>query len=214
MTTSTQNQPNALEALFKSSATSAEYAQNFFDRLALRMKVIDPEAIGRVIEEFEKAQEDNRTIFFVANGGSAAVASHIVNDLCANNIVPGKRGYRAFCLADNVESITAIANDSCYENIFCNQLACHMVPGDLVVALSVSGNSPNILRAVDYANENGGITIGWAGMDGGKLLERCKIGIVIPSTRDEYGPVEDIFSNIGHIITGYVTMKRGRRLAH
>lgn len=206
--------PNALESLFRSSSTSAEYAQSFFGRLHEVLSRVSPEAVGQVIEALERAQAENRSIFFVANGGSAAVASHIVNDLCANNIVPGKRGFRAFCLADNVESVTAIANDSCFENIFCNQLACHMCPGDVVVGLSVSGNSENIIRAIDYANDHGGLTIGWAGMDGGKLLKKAKIGIAIPSTRDEYGPVEDIFSNIGHIITGYITMKRGRMLAH
>jgi D-sedoheptulose 7-phosphate isomerase len=207
-------QSNALESLFRSSAGGADYAAKFFARLQEVLARVEAQSIGEVIDALERAQELNKSIFFVANGGSAAVASHIVNDLCANNIVPGKRGFRAFCLADNVESITAIANDSCFENIFCNQLACHMCPGDVVVALSVSGNSENIIRAVDYANEHGGLTIGMAGMDGGRLLQKTQIRVAIPSTRDEYGPVEDIFSNIGHVLTGYITMKRGKMLAH
>lgn len=210
----TTAQMNAMEGLFASSRTSAEYVAGFFDHMAEVMRKIDPAAIARQIEIIEKAQEENRSIFFLGNGGSSAVCAHIVNDLCPNSLVSGKRGFRAFSLADNVESVTAIANDSGFENIFSYQLQHNMVPGDAVVGMSVSGNSENVLRAIDYANEHGAITCGWAGMEGGKLAQRAKFSIVIPSTRDEYGPVEDLFSNIGHVITGYLTMKRGRRLAH
>ena len=108
-------------------------------------------------------------------------------------------------------SVTALANDASYEEIFSIQLAANMRPGDVVMALSVSGSSPNVVRAVEYANEHGGYTIGCCGFDGGKLAKISKLPIVIPSTKDEYGPVEDMFSVIMHIIQSYISMQRGRR---
>ena len=203
-----------LEALFEASRDEAEYVKGFFRRMADVMDQVDPEAVAEVVRLIDKAQVENKSIFFIANGGSAAVASHIVNDLCVNTLVGSARGFRAFSLTDNVESITAVANDSGYENVFSYQLQCNMQPGDVLVALSVSGNSENIIRAVDWANENGGLTIGWSGFGGGRLAERAKVSIHIPSTRDEYGPVEDLFSNLGHVVTGYLKMKRGGRLYH
>ena len=205
---------NALEALFETSNSPTEYAAGFLARMAELMKTIDIEAIAKVVDAIDRAQQENRAIFCIGNGGSAAVASHIVNDLCPNSLVKGKRGFRAFSLTDNVESLTAIANDSGFENIFSAQLECDMQPGDVVMAFSVSGNSENIIRAIDYANENGATTIGLVGFEGGRLVEKCKHVVLVPTTHDEYGPVEDIFSNIGHIITGYLAMKHGRKLSH
>ena len=212
--TTTTKQP-ALEALFESSETTEAYVGGFIERMAEVTKTVDVKKVAQVIGVIKKACEESRSIFFIANGGSAAVASHIVNDLCPNSLVEDRPGFRAYSLVDNVESVTAIANDSGFENIFLYQLRCDLRPGDVLVALSVSGNSENIIRAVDYANEIGATTIGWSGFeDGGRLAEKAQIAIHIASTRDEYGPVEDIFSNLGHIITGYLTMDRGRKLYH
>lgn len=205
---------NALETLFDSADSSAQYAQGFFERMAELFKVLDYDTVARTIAIIEKAQKDNQSIFVIGNGGSAAVASHIVNDLCPNSLIKGQRGFRAFSLTDNVESLTAIANDAGFEHVFSYQLQCQMVPGDVVIALSVSGNSPNIIRAIEFANDGGATTIGWSGFDGGRLAEVAQVALHIASTPDEYGPVEDIFSNLGHVVTGYLTMKRGRKLSH
>lgn len=207
-------QDHALESLFKTSPGAAAYTAGFFKRLADLFGRIDAEAVARFVGAVEKARDENRAIYFIGNGGSAAVASHIVNDLGPNALAPGKPGYRAICLTDNVESITAIANDSGYENIFVIQLECALRPGDVVVALSVSGNSPNVIRAIDYANANGATTIGLCGFDGGELARKASMAVVVESTKDEYGPVEDIFSNLGHVLTGYLAMKQGKMLYH
>lgn len=210
----TQATANALETLYETAPSSTAYVTGFFGRMAELMKAMDTEGIAKLIDVVEKACEQNKTIFVIGNGGSAAVASHIVNDLCPNSLVEGKPGFRAFSLTDNVESLTAIANDAGYEHIFSYQLKHDMCPGDVVIALSVSGNSPNIIEAVQYANDHGAYTVGISGFSGGRLAELSRHSIHIPTTPDEYGPVEDLFSNIGHIVTGYLTMKRGRKLAH
>jgi D-sedoheptulose 7-phosphate isomerase len=213
MTTPLKTQ-HALESIFESSGSSEAYAAGFLERLIEVIKKVDPAQIARAIDVIEQAQIDNRAIFVFGNGGSAAVASHIVNDLSANSLVKGKRGYRAYALADNVESVTAIANDTGFENIFSHQLEAQMNPGDVAVAISVSGNSENVIRAVDYANAHGATTIGLCGFEGGRLKEKVQIAVHVPTSRDEYGPAEDLFSNLGHVITGYLSMKRGKKLYH
>jgi D-sedoheptulose 7-phosphate isomerase len=89
-----------------------------------------------------------------------------------------------------------------------------MEPGDLVLAMSVSGNSPNLVKALEYARDNGGRTIAWTGFDGGRLAALAELSVHFPSTRDEYGPVEDMFAMLVHIVAGYLAMKRGRNLHH
>src|SRR5438093_12054958 len=130
----------------------------------------------------------------MGNGGSSAVASHMVADLGPNSWADGRPGYKVICLSDNVESITAIANDSGYENIFAFQLRCCLQPGDLVIAFSVSGNSENIIRGVEVANQLGGRTIGLTGLDGGRWRNLCDMSLPVPSSSDEYGHVEDLCS--------------------
>ncbi len=204
----------ALKSLFDASDSPEEYVYGFLSRMAKIMEDLKTQPVTELIQRVEQACEDRRQIFLIGNGGSAAVASHIVADLAPNTLVDGAEGFRAFCLADSVESITAIANDSGYENIFSYQLRCHLQPGDLVIALSVSGNSENVIRGIRYAKENGAFTVGMTGFDGGRLAKVCDLSIHIPTTRDEYGPVEDLFSCVGHLVTGYICMKRGRELAH
>lgn len=209
-----QDYTPALEALFQSSASSQEYAAGFIQVLLRALQAVDLAAVARLIDMVEAACEQNRQIFLLGNGGSSAVASHMVVDLSPNTLMDRCPSFRVFSLTDNVESITAIANDSGYENIFAYQLKCHLQPGDLVVAFSVSGDSENVVRAVLQARKMGGLTVGLTGFDGGRLRRCCDLSIHVPSTRDEYGPVEDVFSCIGHIVTTHVTMRRGRQLSH
>lgn len=205
---------NKLAALFESSASTAEYIRGYGTRLAEVVENLDVETAARVLDELERVAEEGKTLFIIGNGGSAAVASHWVNDLCPNSYVEGQKPFRVFCLADNVASVTAIANDSSFDDIFIAQLRVTMQPGDAVLALSVSGNSENVVRAVEYANANGGLTIGLTGFDGGRLAKAAAISLHMPTTKDEYGPVEDLFGILGHVMTGYLTMKRGRLLSH
>jgi D-sedoheptulose 7-phosphate isomerase len=203
-----------LKTLYQNSDDIENYVKGYGLRLNEIVRDLDAGSVAKAIEVIENATEGKKSIFIIANGGSAAAASHFVNDIGVNSLAPNKTGISAFSLADNVESITAVANDAGFENIFAYQLQANMRPSDVIIAASVSGNSENIIRGVNYAKENGGYTIGWTGFEGGRLKKACDLCIHVPTTPDEYGPVEDIFTIIGHIISGYLTMKRGRFLHH
>jgi D-sedoheptulose 7-phosphate isomerase len=202
------------ELFEQAGGAPSQYAAGYFKRLAEVMQQLDMATFDRVVEAIERTCAEGRTVFFVANGGSAAVASHFVNDLVAGAMVDGQPPFRALSLTDNGETVTAIANDSGFENIFAYQLKALVEPGDLVIAMSVSGNSENIIRAVQYANDNGARTIGWSGFGGGRLARESNISLHMPTTNDEYGTIEDMFSILEHTIAGYLTMKRGKQLHH
>ena len=139
-------------------------------------------------------------IFFVGNGGSASTASHFTSDLSAGmNLKP----FRAISLTDNNSTLTALANDFGYQNVFVKQLEALYRKDDLLVAISASGNSPNILRAVEYVKRLQGITIGLTGFNGGKLLTASDYCVIVPTDQGEYGFVEDVHLIINHIVATY-----------
>lgn len=201
-----------LETIYRRAAGADQYASSYFARMGEVMGAIDPETVARAVEMIEQTAAAGRTIFLLANGGSAAVASHFVNDAVCGAWVDGASPIRAFALADNVESITALANDYGYDGIFTGQLRMLMREGDLVLALSVSGNSQNLVSAVEWANANGGRTMAWTGFDGGRLSKAAQFSLNMPTTADEYGPVEDMFSILEHVVMTWLAMKRGRKL--
>lgn len=203
-----------LAELFAASKSTAQYAQRYVDRLHEVLQRIDPDAVAKAIERVDQAFCEGRTLYLAANGGSAGVAAHIVNDLVAGGYRDGGPSFRAICLSDNVPSVTALANDAGYDNVFAHQLRVHLEPGDVLLAMSVSGNSENIIRAVTYARERGAATIGWCGFDGGRLANVCELAVHIPATKDEFGPVEDAFGVLGHILCGHLTMRYGKKLHH
>ena len=203
-----------LAELFDTAGSAEEYAKGYCVRLAEVMATLDGAAMAKVIEAVDKASREGRILYTMANGGSAASASHLVNDLVVGGYIEGGPHIRAFCLTDNVESVTALSNDAGYENIFLRQLEAHVAPGDVVLAMSASGNSENLIRGMDYARGLGATTIGWCGFSGGRLAEACDIVLHLPTTLDEYGPVEDAFAILGHILSGYLSMRRGKRLHH
>lgn len=149
-----------------------------------------------IVAALEQAWLRSSTIYIIGNGGSASTASHMMNDLCKFTRVHRVPPLRAIALTDNVPLMTAIANDYAYEDIFSGALDCLMRPGDVVIAISGSGNSPNILKACEYARDNGGIVIGLIGRPGGKLKELCTHHIIVPA--DRIGQQED-----GHLIINH-----------
>ena len=206
--------PNKLIDMFQQSASPEEYIAGYCAHMQKLLEAVDAKAVAKLTALIEEAGDKDKTIFLVANGGSAVVGSHWVTDLSIHSVVEGRLGFRVISLADNPYSMTALANDTTFEQAFALQLKAAMRPGDLVIALSVSGNSPNILRAIEYANEFGAVTVGCTGFDGGALRTLAQHSVHLESTRDEYGPVENTFDLIMHIVTGYLTMKRGRLLSH
>jgi len=157
--------------------------------------VADLEAILAVIE---KARENGNTVFTCGNGGSWATASHMACDFSKNTRMPGQNRLKVIGLGDNVPGVTAYANDEGYDRIFAEPLITLMQPGDVLIAISGSGNSPNVLKAVETANEIGGITLGLTGFHGGELAKLVDHALVIPS--DSIEMVEDFHMIIDHIL--------------
>lgn len=145
------------------------------------------------------AWKEGRRVFLCGNGGSASTASHMANDLSKATIVPGKRRMKVIALTDNVSLITAWANDSSYEDVFSEQLENLMESGDVLLAISASGNSPNVLRAVARAGRMGGITIGWTGQDGGRLKDMVDLAVSVPT--DDVGMIESCHLVLDHLVT-------------
>lgn len=156
--------------------------------------------IDRAIDALYDAYDKKAQVFIVGNGGSAATAIHFAGDLNKTTLTDfSAPRFRARALAENISQVTAWANDLAYEEIFSQQLANFLDAGDLVFAISGSGNSPNILQAVEYGNQHGALTIGLAGFEGGKLGELAAIPIVCRNM--EMLQVEDLHSVVCHYIT-------------
>lgn len=154
--------------------------KDYFTKLRSTINKIDIESINIVMNILEKSRLERKSIYIMGNGGSAATASHFVVDFNKGASPNQKEGYKFTCLNDNVPMLTAIANDISYDEIFKQQLINYLSPGDVVIGISGSGNSKNVLNAIDYANTNGGVTIGLCGYDGGELLKLAKHNIHVP----------------------------------
>ena len=178
-----------------------EFARAYVERLIAILRGLDYAAVGCVIDLFLEARAAGNTIFFLGNGGSAATACHFANDFgfCASP--EGHTPFRCLSLTANSSVITCLANDIGYENIFSWQLRNLMRPGDVVVGISASGNSPNAVNALEYASENGGIPVAIVGFDGGRMKEIAQHVIHVETDKGEYGPVEDVHMVLDHLIT-------------
>ncbi len=160
------------------------------------------EGVARVVPVLLEARKNDRTIYFFGNGGSASTASHFVVDIGKATIRGDGRRFRCVGLVDNVESVTAWANDLEYASVFSEQLATLARPGDVAWGISGSGNSPNVLKAMEVAKRLDLRTIGLTGMGGGRLKEMVEIPIVVPSRSMQH--VEDVHLLIGHLLTAYL----------
>jgi D-sedoheptulose 7-phosphate isomerase len=180
------------------------HAEKYIERLISVLQSIDREAIGRIIELFLQARARGSTIFFLGNGGSAATAAHFANDLGFGASPEGKTPFRALCLASNAAFLTCLANDIGYENIFSWQLRNLMRPGDIVVGISASGNSPNVVNALLYAAEHDGIPVAFTGFDGGRIKHIAHYCVHFETEKGEYGPVEDAHMVLDHLIASYL----------
>lgn len=176
--------------------------RNYLSDLHTTLDLVPLERIQELIGILMEARMTDRQVFTMGNGGSATTASHFVCDLAKNTRVPGLPFFRVIGLADNMAAITAYANDEGYENVFAQQLAGLVRPGDVVLAISASGNSPNVLKGVELANRSGAITVGLTGFDGGKLGDMVGLHIHVPSNRIEQ--VEDIHLMIEHMVVSSI----------
>ena len=194
---------NSLDSIFDGAAGPAAYARDYLEFLTGVLGRIDAASITLFVELLLKARQRDANIFFIGNGGSAATASHFANDIAIGTRSAG-RPFRAQSLTDNVAVLTAIGNDYGYDEIFVRQLRAQMRSGDVVVAISASGNSTNVVRAIEYANANGGVTVALTGFDGGRLRDAARYGVHVPTHKGEYGPVEDAHMVLDHLVSSYL----------
>ena len=193
-------------ALNKDISDTQEFIQNYFKYNSSIMETLDYSALEKFINVILDSRKNNQTIFFVGNGGSASTATHFVND-----ITLGSRQFedpfRCISLCDNQACITAIGNDDGYENIFLQQLQTLFKDGDILVAISASGNSQNLLNAADWIKSKNGYLVGLTSFDGGALKEASDLNIHVPAEKGEYGPAEDIHMMICGLIGTLLRIK-------
>ena len=168
-------------------------------RILEEIKANNADFFDKLATIFVEARQDNRKIFFCGNGGSASTASHFTSDLAKGTIVEGVPRFKVLSLADNIPQMLAWGNDSCYEDIFVEQLKNLMEPGDVVVGISGSGNSENVLRAISYASKNDGTTVGITGFDGGKIKDMVDLCLIVPVHNMQ--KTEDIHMLVDHLTT-------------
>jgi len=192
---------NNLDRIFTKDA--AAFASAYLDYLHGVLKGIDTAQISRFIQTLLDARERGATIYFIGNGGSAATSSHFANDL-AIGTNSYEKPFRVISLADNQAVITALGNDFGYEEVFVRQLRVLGVAGDVVVGISASGNSANLVRTFDYAKTAGIKTVAITAFDGGKMKQMADECIHVPTGPKEYGPAEDAHMVLDHLIGAYL----------
>lgn len=177
---------------------SYEVIENYLSDVAQTFQHFPLWHISKVIQVLDKVRESGKRVYVCGNGGSAATASHFACDLAKGAICNDKPRLRVFSLTDGTPLLTAWANDTNYSNVFAEQLKSLVEPDDVVIAISGSGNSANILNAVRTANLMGAITIGFSGFDGGQLKDVVDISVVVPNHSMEQ--VEDLHLMLAHMI--------------
>jgi D-sedoheptulose 7-phosphate isomerase len=200
---------NHIDQIAHQSKSPGEFAKGYFDYLKQVIDAIEPASIDSLVEAFEEARLNGNTIFIAGNGGSATTATTMANDLGFDIIkkTGTEKPFRFFSLTDNTSVITAIANDVGYENIFLNQLKIHYRQGDKLLAISASGNSPNLFIAAEWVKQQGGRVISFTGFTGGKLQEISDVVVHVISAAGEYGPVEDVHLMLNHILAHWFQNK-------
>ncbi len=185
------------------------FSKSYINYLSQVLNKINKKSISDLEKLLEKTRQHNNTIFIAGNGGAASTAITMANDLGFDVLKKTKikKTFKIQSLNDNPSVITAIANDTGYENTFVNQLKIHFKKGDILIVLSASGNSLNLIKACNWVKKKNGKTVGILGFDGGKLLKICNLNIHIKTQKNEYGPVEDAQLVINHILAHWFQKK-------
>jgi D-sedoheptulose 7-phosphate isomerase len=183
-----------------------DFITGYLDELRHCLDTLPAADLARFLDCLERAYQDDRQVYIIGNGGSAATASHMACDL-AKNVYPAVstaqvRRFRVTSLTDNVALITALANDCGYQRIFAEQLNNVLQKDDLVIAISASGNSPNILEAIALARERGARTAALLGFGGGRARDLVDVALVVDS--GDYGHVEDLHLMLNHLVAAWM----------
>lgn len=179
-----------------------EFVSSYLNTVGKLLQDTPTERLEQISGMVLDAYKTGKQVFVVGNGGSASTASHLCCDLQKSVSLEGGKKFKVMSLTDNVALMTAWANDFKYEDIFAQQLNIWAQPGDLVIAISGSGNSPNVIKAVELGNELGAVTIGMSGFDGGKLAKVAQHSVVVPSNDMQH--IEDAHMIFSHLIFRYV----------
>jgi len=182
---------------------NTEYFKSYKKRLINLIENIDDSILEEIIATMEKTLATESKIYVIGNGGSSATASHMMNDFGVGLRRRKIRNFNILSLGDNTPVLTAAANDLGYDSIFKIQLEGLLKEDDVIIAMSCSGNSPNIVNAVEYAKSIGSTIIGLTGFHGGRLKEMSDINFHVNVDNDEYGLVEDVHMILDHIIYTY-----------
>lgn len=183
------------------------FFSGYIRHLDYLVKSLDNNSVTAFINTLLTARERGTTIFIAGNGGSAANASHFTEDLALAAGGGELKPFRILCLNDNVPYITALANDRGFENIFVDQLKNIYKDGDLLIVISCSGDSPNLIKAIDFVNEHRGTTFGILGFNGGKAKDKCHNSLIVHSSQGEYGAAESVHLLIFHMVVDYLFFK-------
>ena len=167
---------------------------------------LDFKAIDKIARVLERAEKNKKQVFVMGNGGSAATASHIATDWAKTAERPGKPLLRCTSLNDNVAFMSAIGNDLGYEKLFVRQLENVLNRGDVVVLVSGSGNSPNVIAAAKFAKKKGAVVVGFTGFSGGRLRKLSDVLFHVDS--DQYGVIEDMHMAVGSILAFYLKQRK------
>lgn len=170
----------------------------YYDSLKTTIDKIDRNEINRAMEALKLARDNKKYVFIMGNGGSASTASHFAGDFNKGLSLNRDKKFRFVCLNDNAATVLSLANDVAYDAIFVEQLKNFLSEGDVVIAISGSGNSKNVVRAVEYAKERGNLVIGLTGYNGGALMQLSDVRLHIPI--DDMQVVEDLHMVFDHLI--------------
>ena len=177
----------------------------YVEELCATLKQLDTAQLAQIVAVLLRAQEDGKNIFTMGNGGHGNTAAHMINDIAKHtvssdekdSVVTAKR-FRTMCLNDSVSLMTGVANDMGYDHVFSEQLKSWCGEGDVVIGISGSGNSPNVLKAFEVAKQRGATTICLSGKGGGKAKQQADICVVVPS--DKMVQIEDVHLAINHAV--------------
>ena len=198
--------PGATHVTGPGGLDAKDFARWYRDRTLEQWAALDLDALARVAAVVEEAQAKGRFVWVCGNGGSAASAAHVGCDFGKTASKAGAKPLKAVSLADNTAFLTAIGNDLSFDHVFSRQLENVVAAGDVVILITGSGNSMNLLKAAEIARSRGAKVVGLLGFDGGKLKALCDELLLIPS--DQYGVIEDMHMAVAHVLTFYLKQKK------
>ena len=194
---------NKLDRIFQENKSITDFSSAYLKYVGTVLSGISVDEIALFVDVLMAAREKGAFIYFIGNGGSASTASHFANDLAIGTKVRDKP-FRAVSLCDNQAIIMAIGNDYGYDQVFSRQVEVLLRKDDVVVAISASGNSENLIHAMEVAKKRGAITVGLTSFDGGRLREIADISVHVPAEKGEYGPAEDGHMVLDHLVGNYL----------